>query len=121
MTGRLKDLIIIDGANHAPQDLERTVSECHEALEVTECAAFSVRAGGREELVVIAAIRSARLEADALGLAIRAAVSTRHDLRVHDLVLVKAGGILRTPSGKVRRQACAAAYLAGTLERWTPP
>jgi len=118
VTGRLKDLVIIDGANHAPQDIERTVAACHEALEGTDVAAFSVETAGREELVVVAAVPSTRADGEAVRRAIRSAVSGCHDLRIHDLVLVKAGGVPKTSSGKIRRSACRTLYLAGTLETW---
>jgi acyl-CoA synthetase (AMP-forming)/AMP-acid ligase II len=119
VTGRLKDLIIVDGANHYPQDIEHTASGSHAALEPDACAAFSVEVAGKEELVVVAGIRSAAsLAASEIGRAVRSAVSRDHHLRVHELVLVKRGGLPVTSSGKIQRNACRAGYLAGTLEGW---
>jgi len=116
VTGRLKDLIIIDGANHYPQDIERTVGTSHPDLAPTDCAAFSVDADGAEALVVVAGIPpSSRIAAPDLDRAIRAAVSEYHDLRIYDLLLVQRGAIPKTPSGKIRRHACRAAYLERTL------
>ncbi len=121
VTGRLKDIIIIDGANHYPQDIEHTVGRCHEALEPTGCAAFSVEVAGREELVVVAALRAASsLAAEEIARAVRSAVSEAHHLRVHDLLFVKRGGIPVTSSGKIQRAACRSGYLSRTLEERGP-
>ncbi len=119
VTGRLKDLIIIDGANHYPQDIERTVGDCHPALEPAECAAFSVELAGREELVVVAAPRrGSKVPLDELRRAIRTAVAAQHDVRIHEIALVEAGRIPRTSSGKVRRNACRVDYVTRTLDAW---
>ena len=53
ITGRIKDLIIIRGSNHYPQDIEYTVENCHAALRSPGCAAFSVDIAGEERLVVV--------------------------------------------------------------------
>jgi acyl-CoA synthetase (AMP-forming)/AMP-acid ligase II len=119
VTGRLKDLIIIDGANHYPQDIERTVGTCQPALDATDCAVFSLDGAGGERVIVVAGVPGAsRLAVAELRRAIRTAVAEQHDLRVHDVVCVRRGGIPKTSSGKVRRHACRAAYLAGTLDVW---
>ena len=49
--------------------------------------------------------------------AIRRAVAEEHDVRVHTVVLLRAGRIPKTPSGKVQRRACQASFLNGTLEQ----
>ncbi len=118
VTGRLKDLIIIDGQNHYPQDIERTIGECHPALSANDCVAFSVEAGARDELVVVAGvkIRSCPL-LDEIGRAARAAVSATHDISIRDVVLLRSGSIPKTPSGKVQRSFCRASYLADNLDR----
>ena len=119
VTGRLKDLIIIDGANHYPQDIERTVGGCHPALDAANCVAFSLDSPTGERLIVVAGVQTAtRVPLEELRRAIRTAVTERHDLSVHDLVWVRRGGIPRTASGKVRRHACRAAYQDGTLDVW---
>jgi acyl-CoA synthetase (AMP-forming)/AMP-acid ligase II len=117
VTGRLKDLIIIGGHNHYPQDIERTVAESHPVLDSADCAAFSVDLDGEEELVVVAAI-SAR-QVDLVGevqRAIRTAVAERHDLRIRDVVLITTSRLPRTASGKIRRHACRSRYLSQTLD-----
>ena len=53
ITGRLKDLIIIRGSNHYPQDIEATVEESHKALRPGGVAAFSMDLEGEERLIVV--------------------------------------------------------------------
>ena len=119
VTGRLKDLIIIDGKNHDPHDIELTVGESHLALESADCAAFSVEHAGHEALVVVAGVRgSPERMTDDLAAVIRTAVAESHDLRVLDVVLVRRGGVPKTTSGKVRRSACRAAYHERNLSNW---
>ena len=138
VTGRLKDLIICSGRKLYPQDIELTVEQCHPALRPACCAAFSVDGAGEEQLIIAAeiepryqqAIRNppvgeARahpighlaLDAETVVRAIRRAVAEEHDVRVHTVVLLRAGRIPKTTSGKVQRHACQASFLKGTLEK----
>ncbi|HEU5039442.1 MAG TPA: fatty acyl-AMP ligase, partial [Gemmatimonadales bacterium] len=122
VTGRLKDLIIVEGANHYPQDLERTAAAAHPGLHAAEAAAFSVSLPGREGVVVaVAPHRHTEGPAAELRQAVRAAVAAAHDIRLHDVILVRTGGLPRTASGKIRRGLCRAAYEEGTLEPWERP
>ncbi|MET9764900.1 fatty acyl-AMP ligase [Streptomyces sp. NPDC006372] len=119
VTGRLKDLIIVDGRNHYPQDVEATAQEAHEVVRRDRLAAFAVPGGpdGGERVVVVAEhARTARLaELDVPGVlrAVRGAVSARHGLRLADVVLVPPGTVPRTSSGKVSRSLTRARYLEG--------
>ncbi|GAA4330943.1 fatty acyl-AMP ligase [Streptomyces venetus] len=118
VTGRLKDLIIVDGRNHYPQDVEATAQEAHAAVRRDRLAAFAVpgAAGGERVVVVAEHARTARLaELDVPGVlrAVRGAVSTRHGLRLADVVLVPPGTVPRTSSGKVSRALTRARYLEG--------
>jgi acyl-CoA synthetase (AMP-forming)/AMP-acid ligase II len=116
VTGRLKDLIIIDGQNHYPQDIERTVGLVIPPLVAGECAAFSVDCEGTEKLVVVIGLGSrSPLAPDEVRSRVRAAIAEHHDLRTADIVIVKLGTIPRTLSGKVRRRSCKAMYLDRTL------
>jgi acyl-CoA synthetase (AMP-forming)/AMP-acid ligase II len=127
VTGRLKDLIIIDGRNHYPHDVETTVGLASGAVRTGYVAAFSVPAetldsprGNSGEQLVIVAERAAgvrRTDQDAVAVAVRAAVAREHQVRVADFLLVAAGTIPRTTSGKLARNACRAEYLAGQLNR----
>ncbi len=118
VAGRLKDLIIIRGRNHYPQDLELTVEKSHPALRPGCCAAFPVEdASGEERLVVVQEVRRDAREADLESVldAIRRAVAEEHEVMLQAAVLIRTATLPKTSSGKVQRQACRAAYLRGDL------
>jgi acyl-CoA synthetase (AMP-forming)/AMP-acid ligase II len=121
VTGRLKELIIIDGRNHYPQDIEQTAEGADPAFRMGACAAFAVEADGRERLVIVAEVLRGTLErhdsdrAEATARAIRRVVADVHGVDAHAVRLVRPGGVPRTSSGKVRRSACRDEFLAGTL------
>jgi len=118
VTGRLKDLIIICGRNHYPHDIEGTVAASHSALAGSCNAAFVVEVDGQEEaLVVVQEVRRSTSPAQAKEIcaAIRQALSENHAINPHRLVLVDANTIPKTSSGKIRRFACRAAFVDGTL------
>lgn len=118
VTGRIKDMIIIDGANHYPQDIEVTVEKCHPAIRPGCVIAFSVDDNRQERLVVVAeaGIATGDSESKQVAAAVRKAVAENHDLRVHKVCLIAPRSITKTSSGKLQRQACRAAFLDGTLE-----
>ncbi|MFV8048639.1 long-chain-fatty-acid--AMP ligase FadD32 [Mycobacterium sp. 48b] len=137
ITGRVKDLVIIDGRNHYPQDLEYSAQEASKALRTGYVAAFSVPANqlpdevfenahaglhrddedSSEQLVIVAerAPGSHKLEVGPITDDIRAAIAVRHGVTVRDVLLTAAGAIPRTSSGKIGRRACRSAYLDGSL------
>ena len=118
VTGRLKDLINIRGIKHHPQDIERTVQECHSAHQPAGAAAFSVDVDGQEQLVVCQELQRSQRGADPQQMiaAIRAAVAEQHELDVYAVVLLKPGQVHKTSSGKVQRFACRADFVAGALD-----
>jgi amino acid adenylation domain-containing protein/thioester reductase-like protein len=118
VTGRLKDLIIIHGSNHYPQDIELTVESSHPALQPAAGAAFSVTENGKEQLVIVQEVTRQGRQADVneVASAIRQAVAEKHDLQVHAIVLVKPMSIPKTSSGKIQRRATKSAFLNGELE-----
>jgi acyl-CoA synthetase (AMP-forming)/AMP-acid ligase II/alkylation response protein AidB-like acyl-CoA dehydrogenase/acyl carrier protein len=126
VTGRLKDLIIIRGVNHYPQDIEATVSECHPALEPQHCAAFAVEGEDGEQLVIVQEVRRSalrHLDADDVFRAIRGAVSRGHSLQAGAIILIRPATLPRTSSGKVQRRLCTRAFHAKTLPQvaaWAP-
>jgi amino acid adenylation domain-containing protein len=117
VTGRLKDLLIIRGRNHYPQDIERTVERCDPALRPGEGAAFSVEVGGEERLVVVQEVTRGTHPQDLTRTveAIRRAVAEEHEIQTYAIVLLRAGSILKTSSGKIQRRALRHAFLDGSL------
>ena len=137
ITGRTKDLVIIDGRNHYPQDLEYSAQESTKALRTGFVAAFSVPANQlpdevfenahsglkrdpddtSEQLVIVGerAPGAHKLEMGPIADDIRAAIAVRHGVTVRDVLLTAAGAIPRTSSGKIGRRACRSAYLDGSL------
>lgn len=118
VAGRMKDLIIIRGSNHYPQDIELTVEKAHEGLQTAGGAVFSIQSADEEQLVVVHEVsrthRNANL--DEIIRSIRRAVAENHDLQASAVVLIRPMSIPKTSSGKIQRHACKAAFLAGTLE-----
>jgi acyl-CoA synthetase (AMP-forming)/AMP-acid ligase II len=132
VSGRIKDLIIIDGLNHYPQDIEQTVESLHPAIRPGCSAAFSHSINGVEHLIVAVEVRKQYrpltlstdtsrqqlLDPEALKRDIRRAVSELHDLRVHDVVLLQSGSIAKTSSGKIQRHAVLIDYVNNALTHW---
>lgn len=129
VTGRLKDLIVVDGRNHHPQDLELTAEAAHPALRPGCTAAFGVDgtatgAGstGTEQAVLVAEIAPDMAgETEKITDVVRSAVAETHGIAVREVVLVRPGTIPKTSSGKIQRHACRAAHLGGTLARIGEP
>jgi len=123
VTGRLKDLIIVDGRNHYPQDIEATAQTAHPVIRRDRVAAFAIAAdrggegNGGGDLVVVVAERDRRAPVGTdpveVTRAVRGALAVRHDVRLHDFVLVDPGLVPRTSSGKISRSASRKRYLAG--------
>ncbi len=131
VTGRLKDVIIINGRNHYPQDIEWTVEQSHSLIRAGCVAGFSVEVAGEERLVVVGEVernfrefttrngKSGTKNSDHsqdLIKSILRTVSRNHDLQIYQVLLLKPGAIPKTSSGKVQRYACRDGFLAGTLQ-----
>lgn len=117
VTGRLKDLIIVHGVNHYPQDIERTVQQAHPRLRPDCGAAFAVEEEGREKMVVVHEVeRRKTADLDSICERIYREVASEHELSVDVIVLIRAGSVPKTSSNKIQRHACRKAYLSGTLD-----
>ncbi|WP_444431525.1 hypothetical protein [Rhodobacter capsulatus] len=119
VVGRLKDIVIIRGAKHHPEDIEAAATRAHPALSAT-AAAFAVPQDGAEALVVVQEVRRGHQADPALDLAaqaVTAAICEGFGVRPFEVVLVRPGTLPRTTSNKIRRGACRAAHLAGELAR----
>jgi long chain fatty acid CoA FadD26 len=110
--GRMKDLLIVDGRNHYPDDIEATVS----GFTGGRVAAISVPGDTGEQLVVVAELRTKDPDAVVnVKHQVTAAISRTHGVRVADLVLVRSSSIPVTTSGKVRRSASGQRYRSGAF------
>ena len=131
ITGRLKDVLVVRGTKHHPQDLERTAESRHRAVRPGCVAAFVADHGSSGDgIALVAEVDPHRLassaDAQAAITAIRSGVTDAHGIQLSAVTLVAPGGVEKTTSGKARRFACRDALLAGTLEtlatwRQTPP
>jgi amino acid adenylation domain-containing protein/non-ribosomal peptide synthase protein (TIGR01720 family) len=116
VTGRCKDLIIIRGRNHYPQDIEMTVQAAHPALRPGCGAAFSVEAEAEEQLVVLYEIEHGKeQQLDGMVDSIRQALIEQHEIQAHALLLLRAGTIPKTSSGKIQRYLCREQFTQGML------
>lgn len=119
VTGRIKDVVIIRGKNHYPQDIERTVELCHPALQAGACSVFALPVDGVERLGLAVEVQRMALKAlagDEVVAAIRRAVMEEHELTVHAIALLRPVTLPKTSSGKLQRFAARDALQAGTLE-----
>jgi acyl-CoA synthetase (AMP-forming)/AMP-acid ligase II len=120
VVGRIKDVIIVAGLNHYPQDIEATVEAVDPAVRKGCSAAFAVERDDREEIVVVAELKHAgdgsEPDVARLGRAIRAAVAADHGFELDDLVLAAPRSVPKTSSGKLARRACRAEYERGAIE-----
>lgn len=133
-TGRLKDMIVIKGRNHYPQDIEKTVEETNSWIRPSGVASFSITIEGEEKLVVLAEVErrywssnrssskknlnsnSDIISVQDLTQSIRREISKNHDLQAYTTLLLKPGSLPKTSSGKIQRHACRTEFMANTLE-----
>lgn len=119
VTGRIKDVVIVGGRNHYPQDIEVTVERAHPLIWAGCVVAFSVEDGDAERVVVVAAARQLAAGEDGarkrkeIVRAVRSAVAAEHGIPVDDVVIVRRTAVPKTSSGKVQRSASRVAYLRG--------
>ncbi|MFI5779599.1 fatty acyl-AMP ligase [Nocardia sp. NPDC051570] len=121
LTSRLKDLIIVDGRNFYPPDLEDTAEQAHSLVLPGRCSIFSITENELEKIVVLVEARlqpgteEGAATAAELRTAVRQAIFDIHEVSVHEVVLVAPGAIPRTSSGKIQRSASRQAYLDRSL------
>lgn len=117
VTGRLKDLIIIRGSNHYPQDIEATVEKSHPLLRQGNVAAFSVDINNEEQLVIVQEARAKKnVNWEEVIHLIKTAVIEEHNIQPFAIVLVEPKTIFKTSSGKIQRFASKEAFKNSTLK-----
>jgi acyl-CoA synthetase (AMP-forming)/AMP-acid ligase II len=120
VTGRIKELIIIRGINHYPQDIEQTVQRLHVSFRQNGGAAFSVAdESGEETLAIVQEIERTernRIDPEELKGLIREGVADQHELFARHIALIRPGSLPKTTSGKIQRGRARALWLEGRLE-----
>jgi acyl-CoA synthetase (AMP-forming)/AMP-acid ligase II len=128
VTGRIKDVLIVRGVKHYPQDLEATAEHAHQAVRPGCCAAFAVERDGEERIALVAETEPRRVQADVdlhqAITSIRRSVTERHQVAPYAVAIVSAGSLPKTTSGKLQRFLCRDGFLAGefdVLAAWAEP
>ena len=128
ITGRIKDMVIMQGKNFYPQDIELTSENSHEGLRPSCSASFALENEGSEKLVVVQEVkrefRKNIEDFEKMGNAIRLKVAKHHGLRVNSIVLIMPSTISKTTSGKIQRSAVKQSFINKTLEtlyEWHAP
>ena len=118
VTGRCKEVIILNGCNYYPYDIEHTVQACGDAIRADATVAFSVDTNGAEKLIIIQELyrkRGNTVDIAQLKKNISERVYEKHGLLIHDLVLVKQATLPKTTSGKLKRVEVKQQYLANAI------
>ena len=118
IAARLKDLIIINGHNHYPADIEQTVENALPLARTGHTVAFSLDVDGQERLIVVSEIEAKytrRFDHRASRTKVRDALSRGHQVEAHEILFVRAGSIPKTTSGKLQRSACRRRFEEGSL------
>ena len=119
ITGRLKDVIIIRGRNHYPQDIELSVEKSHPALRAGCGAAFSVDIADEERLVIAYEVdrhHARSLDIEEVTNTIRRTVAEQHGLQTAAILLLRTTTIPKTSSGKIQRYACRKGFVKNSLD-----
>ncbi len=120
VTGRIKDLIIVRGRKHYPQDIEQSIEKCHDAIRPGCVAAFALHGDDGERLAVVAEVERSRLRQrlvlDSVLEALQQRVTEEHGLQLYRAALLPPGRIPKTSSGKIQRYLCRKALQTGTFK-----
>jgi acyl carrier protein len=122
VAGRLKDLVIVRGRNHYPQDIELTVEKSHASLRPGCGAAVSMTVDDQEELLILQEARESKdVDFAEVAAAIRRSVAENHGVTPCEIAILPPRTILKTSSGKIARRPCREALMLGQLPivfRW---
>jgi acyl-CoA synthetase (AMP-forming)/AMP-acid ligase II len=119
VTGRQKDLIIYNGRNIYPQDIEKTVQSLNPALKMDAGAAFGLEnSQGSENVVIVQEVdrkTAAELDYDHVAAQIKEAILEAHGIPVLGISFIKMNSIPLTSSGKIQRHVCKKLFLSNGL------
>lgn len=121
IAGRLKDLLIINGRNYYPQDIEATVMALHPAFR-PQAAVFSDDDLQHGRVVLVQGVYphwADKLDLDHAAGLVRNEVSVVHEVRLGEVVFTTSR-LPTTTSGKIRRRACREAWRTGQLKPVSP-
>jgi len=122
--GRIKDLIIIRGRNHYPQDIEHTVEQADSQIRPGCVAAFTISSehGDGEYLGIVAEVRESKVpDPEGLISKLKHRIAAEHGITPHAIIFIKERTVPKTTSGKISRYRARAAYNEGDLQqvhRW---
>ncbi|MEP7279703.1 MAG: fatty acyl-AMP ligase [Bacteroidota bacterium] len=120
ITGRIKNLIIVDGKNHYPNDIEKTVEISHPAVKPTGCAVFSIENCGSERVIILVEIQHKLISNTTEILkAIQTTVAQYHELSIYEIIITLPGSIPKTSSGKIKYFLCKKNYLSRSFNEIT--
>ncbi|MGE4243953.1 fatty acyl-AMP ligase [Ramlibacter sp.] len=114
VTGRIRDLIVIRGRNHFPEDIEAAMQAAQPLLACEAAVAFVAGDCDKEQLVLLQEISSRSLRSidlHALREDVLRTVALSHGIHVSDFLVLRSGSLVRTSSGKISRSACRQYYL----------
>jgi acyl-CoA synthetase (AMP-forming)/AMP-acid ligase II len=122
VAGRHKDMVIVRGRNLYPQDLEESIYTSHSLIRAGRAVVFAQRGPGGEgeEIVALCEVGGKRVPSatlDEVVHAIRAKIVADHKVNPHKVVIATPGTVLKTTSGKLRRDATRRAYLSGNMDQ----
>ena len=124
IAGRIKEMMIFNGRNIYPRDVEVTIERIDPAFRISGCAAFSIESANGPQLVVVQEVEpNKEAQVDVLANSVRAELVAQHGIsNLLSIVLVKTGGLPRTASGKIQRVLCAKLFASNTFAsiwQWT--
>jgi acyl-CoA synthetase (AMP-forming)/AMP-acid ligase II len=119
ITGRVKDMIIIRGHNHYPQDIEETVENADNSIRSSCGAAFSIDRDNTESLAIVYEVKRKyckTIDPETVKANIREKVFQKHGLYAQYIELIEPSTFPKTSSGKLQRQLCKKQFLEGNLK-----
>lgn len=122
VTGRVKELIIVRGRNHYPQDIEESCRRADDRLSYAPAAAFGVLGDGDERVVVLLEWprKLDKSEMPAIAAAVRRSVLEEHGISLSMVAFVKSSGLPKTTSGKIKRNMCRQMLLSRDIDTLWP-
>ena len=120
VVGRIKDVIIIRGRNHYPQDIELTVDQTSDIFRKSGCAAFSCEIDNSQQLIVVQEIERVamrKFNPTETRRLVTEQIALKHDIKVHQIIFIRPITLPKTSSGKVQRSRTKQKFIENTLSK----